>query len=487
MKKAQLVIKFASFSLIEVLLSISLFSIFVMMLVVTLVYGEENATFVGKRIRATQFANEGIEAVRSIKNQNFDALVDGNYGLSSASGKWELVPNQDSQDGFTRVVTITTLSTTLKKIALFISWNQTAQRTGLIQMESYLSNWSLEQPGDWTDPIPDPEPLPDNVAGLKIQTQGNYAYLVRASATNNFIIVDITDPSIPRIKSMITLTGEPTNIAVSGNYAYVSNIDNQQNMQIINISDPANPIFDPAWSFKGLGNGPATGIAIQGNRAYLAREYKMISNSPTFYTLDITNPTAPVSLGYIRLKEPLFTLPVSAFDVYVSGNYAYLASGFIQSGLGIIPYLQVIDISADQPILKKSVTPFNFQDWNFGNATSVYGYGDIVALGQEGPGNSVYIYNVASPLSPSLRSKYNAQGRINDLAFGPNNKFVYVASEAPTQEFQLLNIENPDAPALLGATDLDSKLNGLCYSPNKDRVFAVGDQNNGQFMVIKPS
>jgi len=488
MKKVRFYTKVKSLSLVEVLLSIALFSIFSLFLVSSLLYGQESAIQASSRVRAVSIAEEGLEATRGMRNEKFTNLTDGSFGLTASGGKWESSGSSDTVDGFSREVTVSTVSESVKKIKSIVTWPQSSQRTGNISLETYLTDWSKKKPGgSWTEPTPEPPlPLPDNVAGLKIQTQGDFAYVVRGNATANFIIVDITDPSVPQIKATLDLPGEPTNIAVSGAYAYVSNKDKLQNVQIINITDPAKPNFDPAWSFKGIGNEPGTSLVEKDSRIYLTREYKNISNSPTFYKIDVTNPTAPTSLGYLRLQEPVLGIPLSAFDVYVSGNYAYVAAGLFRTGLGILPYLTVVDISQDQPVIKKTVTPFNLQDWNFGNAISISGYENTVVLGQEGPGNRVYTYDITDPVNPVLKGKHNAAGRVNDISFGNNSTFSYLATDAPDQEFQLLDVSNPSSPTLVGKTDMPDVLSGVCYSWDKDRIFVVGGQNNGGFIVIKP-
>ncbi|MDH4358868.1 MAG: hypothetical protein OEV37_02950 [Candidatus Berkelbacteria bacterium] len=479
-------IKLAAFSLIEVLLSISLFSIFVMMLVMALLQSQENATLTGSRLRAVQYAEEGIEATRSIKNENFEGLVDGDYGLAFVGSRWTLSGTQDTQDGFTRTVNISTISESLKRIRVTISWPQTSVRIGSLSFESYLSNWAQPQQGDWTDPIPDPEPLPDNIAALKIQTQGNYAYLIRGNQTANFIIINVTNPASPQIIATLDLPGGPTNIAISGNYAFISNKDKNQNLQVVDITDPNNPRFDSAWTFRGIGNEPATSMALSGNRVYLTREFKEISVSPTFYAIDVTTPTSPKELGYIRLKDPVNGYALSAFDVYVSGNYAFVAGGYKENETTYKPYLQVIDVTNPQPVVKATYPLFDPAISNLGYAIAIAGYDNTIAVGQDNPANNVYIFDIANPLNLIQRAIYNASGKVNDLCFGPNSNYTYLATEAADKEFQLIDVSNPSSPSLVGSSDLAGILNGISYSSSKDRVFAVGNQDQGQFVVISP-
>lgn len=475
-----------SFSLVEVILSIALFAMLISLMAGAIIYARGSNFSVSNRSRAMDLAREGIEASKEIRNADFANLTDGQYGISIVNGAWTLISSQDTTGIFTRTLTVSTVDGNTKKVAVNVGWVDVGTKQNTVSLESLITNWKTTQPSDWTDPGDKPVDLPDTFAGLKIQIQGNYAYVIQAGSTNNFSIIDVTDPSIPKIKSSLTLPGTPTNIAVSGNYAYVSNRDSNQNMQIIDITNPESPIFNSANSFKGIGNEPATGIFVQGNRAYLTREYKQISNSPTFYVVDISNPTVPTALSYIRLKEPVFNLPISAYDVYASGSYAYVAAGFFQTGLGLVPYLVAIDITQPQAVVKKSYTPFSLTNLRFGNAVSVSGYGNRVVLGQEGPANNLYVYDVTDPLNAQLNGTYNIGGRPNDLAFGPNNQFTYIASDSPTAEFQVVDVSNPSSLQKISSIDLSDMLNGICYSSGKDRVFAVGPNPNSEFFVINP-
>ena len=101
--------KTSGFFLVEVLLATSLLVILLTAFASVFYYGIESSNITGNRDRANFLAEEGQEAVRSIKNRSFASLVDGTYGLRYASGTWVLASSSDSDALYTRKVTISTV------------------------------------------------------------------------------------------------------------------------------------------------------------------------------------------------------------------------------------------------------------------------------------------------------------------------------------------------------------------------------------------
>ena len=74
------------FSVVEVLLAASIFSLLVTALVGAFLYGQESSALAGARARAGQLADEGLEASRSIRDGAFTNLTDGAHGLAVSGG-----------------------------------------------------------------------------------------------------------------------------------------------------------------------------------------------------------------------------------------------------------------------------------------------------------------------------------------------------------------------------------------------------------------
>ena len=72
---------------------------------------------------------------------------------------------------------------------------------------------------------------------MSVAVSGNYAYV--ADRFDGLDIIDIWDPSSPRLEGNYDTSGQAWGVAVSGNYAYVA--DYNDGLDIIDISDPSSP------------------------------------------------------------------------------------------------------------------------------------------------------------------------------------------------------------------------------------------------------
>jgi len=129
------------FSLVETVLAAALFVMFVTILTGNLIYSRQSTVFAGDRSRAAFLAEEGLEAVRNIRDADFANLVDGTYGLATSSNEWIFSGSSDSRGVFTREINISTVDADTKEVSADINWQQTAQRNGSLSLVTYLTNW----------------------------------------------------------------------------------------------------------------------------------------------------------------------------------------------------------------------------------------------------------------------------------------------------------------------------------------------------------
>ena len=85
-------------------------------------------------------AQEGIEAVRSLRDQSWDNLVDGSHYLSQGTS-WQLSTTPDDLGIFSRNIDISSVDDNTKKITSLVSWQFTAGRGDSLSLVSYLTNW----------------------------------------------------------------------------------------------------------------------------------------------------------------------------------------------------------------------------------------------------------------------------------------------------------------------------------------------------------
>lgn len=471
------------FSIIEVILAAALFMILATGAIVVILQGLDSNRLGEEQSVANQYASEGIEAARSIKNQNFINLVDSaGTGITQSGSVWTFSGSNNVLNGkYTRVLTVSdvnrddsgnivasggTQDPLTKKITSTVSWNFTPTRSNSIVLTSYLTNWRKAIVGDWSSPSQEASiDLAGAQNGSKVQIQGNYAYAVRHGGAPEFAIIDISNPASPTVVGTLTLNGSPNNIFVLGNYAYVVGNYSSQELQIINISTPTSPSL--AGSYDAPGTGDMFGVYVVGTTVYLGR---VASAQPEFYIVNASTPSAPTLIGSLELGTS-----ADANEVYVSGSYAYVASGKDTQEL------QVINISTPaSPTLTTSLDLSGSQD-----GSSIVGFGNTVIVGRLGSGGAAII-NISTPATPNLISTYSLSGAIRDLALGNSNNYLFIASDVNTSEFEVVNIATLSSPTLLGLLNMPADLNGVAYSASLDRVVVVSDYDAGEFAVIKP-
>lgn len=458
-------IKNKGFSLLEVILALSLFGLLLTALGGMFFYVNDSVVLSGARSRAVLLATEGLEATRNIRDADFANLTIGTHGLAISSNQWVFSGTSDATDIFTREITVADIDPERKSVTSTVTWVQNLQRSGTVSFVAYLTDWARSVVGDWSNPFQESS---INVAGaqngIKIQVAGNYAYMVRADGTPDFLIIDITNPVSPTTVGSLNLAGVPSNIFVAGNYVYVTNNSNTAELQIIDISNPASPSL--VSSYNDAGNEDARGVHVAGNYAYI-----VFNGGNDLVAVDITNPASPTFTGGLVLNG-------TAYEVYVSGNYAYIASD------DNAQELQVLDIS--NPASLALAGSLNLAGTT--NAITIAGDGSNVFLGQ---GSNLWVVSITTPTTPVLLGSVSTVGNANDIAINTGNDgaYLFVATSTDAGELRVIDISTPASPVDFGFFDTTGTddLIGIAYDTTLDRAFGASGGNAQEFIVFAPN
>lgn len=135
-----------AFSLVEIILAIAVFALITTVMISAYVYGRQATQLSGNRSRASQLANEGMEAVRNIANPNYSNLssyTNGTtYYLTQFNNQWQLTTVPSQIDGlFTRTLVFTDGPNGSRQLTVNVAWQQTLQRQGSMVAKTYFANW----------------------------------------------------------------------------------------------------------------------------------------------------------------------------------------------------------------------------------------------------------------------------------------------------------------------------------------------------------
>ncbi len=131
------------FTVVEAILSATVFALVATACLGVFFYGQNLARNAGKKMQAVFLAEEGLEAMRAIRNHTNALPDDGVYGLDTSAATWQLTENPDTPiEGFTRSLTVSTLDVTTKQIIVTIDWFSTANNPGSYSLTSDLTAWT---------------------------------------------------------------------------------------------------------------------------------------------------------------------------------------------------------------------------------------------------------------------------------------------------------------------------------------------------------
>lgn len=471
------------FSLIEVILSAALFLIIATFVVPAYLYGQESVMLSGERQRAALYAEEGLEALRNLRDANFNNLtIGGPYGLATSTGTWTINGTSDTNGEFTRKIFIGSAGSNRLIATSTVTWNQNTQRTGTIDLATYFTNWSKSGLGNWQLPtIETGYAFTPTVGAADVVISGDYAYVILVSGSPNFYIVNISSLTAPVVTGSATLASNLSNLVVSGNYAYVTGTSNSNELQIVDVTNKNAPVLRGA--FNANGNNDAYGVAISGNYVYFVRALSTNTNQNEFEVVNVSNPALPTSAGVLNLEA-------TTQDIHLVGNYAYIVS---QDNAR---EFQIINISNPaSPVRSAVINIIGANTTTNGRAITTNTDGTLVFVSRMD--GAVYPIDTTSKTSPVLLAVngWASVGSTQDMVLFNNDQYLALANTLSSGEFKIFDVTNPITPTQISSLDISGTTSnfmptGIDYSQTYDRLYLAGARFNGssnrQLIIVKP-
>ncbi|OHB21904.1 MAG: hypothetical protein A2939_01385 [Parcubacteria group bacterium RIFCSPLOWO2_01_FULL_48_18] len=432
-----------------------------------------NELILDKRLsdRAALYANEGLGAVESIRDREWQELVAGNHGLSFSGTDWNFSGTSSTVDGFNRQVIITDMATRTKKIEVRVSWTGFPNISRQINGITHVSNWTEEGLlfTQWLNPssLGSGDLSPSGNEGQDIAVEGNYAYIAAKHASTtvaDLFVFDVSNPASPSLATSIN-TGSGLHaiyIKNSDTYAYALSENDAAGFKVIDISAPTSPTVTSTLNLPGSESNIS--LFVLNNVAYVGT--KNDTTDEEFIIVDISAPAGPAAVGSLEIGADVN-------GIFVYGNRAYLATSHNSKEL------MVVDVAATS-----SPQELGSYDWtDTEDALSVYVETSArVFLGRErwNSGEELQVLDASNTSSITALGSLEIGDDIHDVL--PIEWLAFIATGVSNGELQIANISNLTNPTNHSSFNYPQVAMGIDY---EGQYVYVATRSNDALRVVQ--
>ena len=509
--------------LIDALLSIAIFGMIVAAFSSGITGGQQGTARGGNRTRAVYLAEEGLEAIRAIRDKtNGYATISARTlsqddGIQLVGSTWTIVENPTVIDGiFTRKIVFSSgVDGNSRKVTSTVTWTELPGNLNLnVAVETYLSDWHTDPPPpapNWAIPVlkgsvlsTAPEDLDGDLefAVLEdIEVSGSYAFAANSSGGGKgLIIYDVTSLTSPLFKSAVTVS-PAYDIAISGTHAFLATGDPSNELKILNISNPLSVSCSPCAAEVNLtGNDIVRGVSVSGSYLYVAREQ---SNQPELYVYDISNPIAPTLVSSTETdSDGARHMYAAEGGIGGATAYVYTATSFTTNELTVTNRATgEITGGGDAPNISNPQT---------GESVAVFRGGAFLGVGGDNQ-CELFAFNIAlNPQDPNAApacgsaQAYDVGGdtpeggeSVNDIETSLSLNEGFITTDTVrggvNHFFHVLDFSDPTDITSAGKKIYDGNItagykvsNGLFYRESDHTAFLVGGAG-GDLLILQPT
>lgn len=515
-------------SLIEVILTIVLVSIFFPALLTGFVSTRSNRAVKDQRQHATAYLTEAQEAIRVVRANGWSNLTAGTYHPTISGSTWILANGPETIDGnYTRQIIIEdairdsngniaqsgTPDPATKLIITSVSWSSPfpnsvsaksylTRHDGNIHTDTTVTDFSgtvqgatvsattgttipgdgqvqlgPRGGGDWCSPnlsIASLD-LPKNGVANAISAIEGKAFAGTGDNSSGVsyasVLISNAHPPVATISG--TFDGFKTNDGIFGeaDYAYLATDNNSKEIEIVDITHTTNGKYSEAGYFNAPGNGTGNSVFVLDNIGYM-------TDGNHLYTFDLSSKSGS------RPQLGSVTLANMGTKVYVVGNYAYVAIS------GATLELQIIQVSNGG----RTLSVVGQADVNgqaaydvFVNSTATRAY---LATGSSSSQREFFIVNISTKTGnrPTVGS-YEANGMSpKGVTVVPGNKALLVGTGG--EEYQTIDISDETNPTRCGGLNINSGVNGISSVLEQDGdtySYIITGDSVAEFKIIEGS
>jgi hypothetical protein len=459
------------FMLLDALMGAALFAVFLTAVGSTILVAQRSFLKSGDYTRGVFVAEKTLEAVRSIRNDDWGKLLSGGpYGIAIGDDRWELTGTGSiTEDGYSTWVTLTSAGTDAFLVTVHTEWSENYERVGFVELSTRVTDWREEQEiGDWSSLILEGSATePGTPLFNKITVRGDYAFVTSdvSAGGAGLYVFDISDLGNPsRVASSFALSGNGHNLLVTDTRLFVAVEDAGAEVQVYDISSPSSLSTDDLLGSINLsGDGRARSLGYYDGTLTIGATHDATESEVYSYSVTASGGTALLDT---------FDTDGSLNDVILKDGYAFFSSA------EDVAELRVIDIFDPANLQNASGNGYNLTDVYDGTAVAGFGTGMFLGRTNGEIIEELVLFNVATspvPSPPPGPFYYEIAGSVNDIVVEPGGRYAFIASDFSDKELQIVIPDTLVAGQAAEATFYDSADfgQGVYYELARDRLFFV--------------
>ncbi len=459
--------------LLEAILAIAIFAVFLGGIGLSLVLGERSTTAGGDRTRAAFLAEQQLEAVRQMRTVSFASVTTGDHGLKLNASGWSWSGTLVNNNGYTSWVTVTSKGTDWLEVESNVTWNFGNTRSGSVLLTTQLTDWQkIATVGNWASMTKIAE---STISGSpdfhSIAISGMFAYVTSTQAPGDtgLYIFNVSNPASPvRVASSFDLGASAYGITAVDNRLYIATNDTTKEVQVYDITDPTNlTTGNLINSFDLAGDGKARSIAIYGSHVFVGALDDAINDQLTAVQMSETNPMTLLSS---------LNVSGSVLGLALQNGYAYLANSYN------VGEFHVVDIFDPENMVFAPGVGIDMPDTQDGNVMAISGTSALIGRLQGSTISELTLYDIGLspvPSPPPGPWTLETDGDIRTIATIYGNKYAFIGGSMTSNQIRVLDLIQfaQGAGPVVKNYDTESTIHGLVYDWQTDRMFAISSSS----------
>ena len=391
-----------------------------------------------ERQQAQDVLQEGVEAVRQMRDANWTNLTAGTHGLALSGSNWTFSGSQDVQGIFQRVVTVTAIDANTFNVTVTVSWNSSVRGSVSVDASTRFSNWVAVTPpivsasncvasstisGDWSHPyvLGTADIGPGN-QGTDIAVALPYVFVSGVAASSSkpdLFVFDVSTPSAPSlVKSIDIGAGGINALSLEGNYLYAASSNDSNELMVFDVTIPASTSKIGSTNLTGSENG----LTVLASEDWVALG-RAANGAGEIYFYDVSTPSTPSLVG--------------SFEVGGDVN-DFATDGDVLYSVNSVSGADLLMTNITDPIHPTALGSYASAD-GYADISIAYQYPSTLFVGNTN--GQLLVLDVTSPPTVSAVSTNSVGGTVQDALCVIDN-FIFTGTDNSTKEFLSLDISN---------------------------------------------